>query len=510
MRLARPTLAALLTCTLALPALAQQVWHQGIEQTSVDMRGAPAVLASRTIDVPGPGRVLLQFDGTCIASPGDRILLAASDTPSWGVNDGHVSMEPLDADVNRVSFSHSRVYAVGAGSHTFYAVGENYVEQDGTGRASVYGSFTVKYYPVAGGAAIAHGGVAASSVNLRGAPVTLGQETIAVDEPGTVLVRFDGFCIGSPGDRIVLAASDDENWNAGAGYVSGEALDADRNRWPFCHSRGYAVEAGTHTFYALGENQFETAGTGIASVYGSLTVEFVPDNGAATLDHESILEVNADVSTDLFVIDRITINPEVPGTAVARFEGNCLSDVGDRIILAVSDQQAWDVNDGHTSVEAYSQDLDRNSFSHTRAYAVGPGAHSFYAMVDQGVEDDGDGLVTVAASLSVLFFPGADITAVGDELAGLVGPGLTSYPNPFNPATTIAFELRADGPVALAVFDLRGRLVRALLDDVRAAGRHEHRWDGRDDRGEAVASGVYTVQLVADGVTSARTVVLAK
>jgi len=71
-------------------------------------------------------------------------------------------------------------------------------------------------------------------------------------------------------------------------------------------------------------------------------------------------------------------------------------------------------------------------------------------------------------------------------------------PNPFNPSTTIAFSLGAQGPVRLEVFDARGRLVRRLTDDVYPSGRHEIVWDGTDDAGAPVASGVYFARLQAD------------
>ncbi|MCP4545011.1 MAG: T9SS type A sorting domain-containing protein [bacterium] len=73
---------------------------------------------------------------------------------------------------------------------------------------------------------------------------------------------------------------------------------------------------------------------------------------------------------------------------------------------------------------------------------------------------------------------------------------LRNYPNPFNPYTTIAFALAAQGPVRLAVYDISGRLVKTLIaDDVRSAGRHEAVWNSRDERGRPVASGIYFYRL---------------
>jgi len=68
-------------------------------------------------------------------------------------------------------------------------------------------------------------------------------------------------------------------------------------------------------------------------------------------------------------------------------------------------------------------------------------------------------------------------------------------PNPFNPMTTISFELAVPGKVQLDVFDVRGRLVRRLMEDHLEAGRHDIVWNGRDDGRRDVASGVYFVRM---------------
>jgi hypothetical protein len=72
---------------------------------------------------------------------------------------------------------------------------------------------------------------------------------------------------------------------------------------------------------------------------------------------------------------------------------------------------------------------------------------------------------------------------------------LQNAPNPFNPATSIPFDVGRAGRVRLHVFDVSGRLVRTLVDRDLPAGRHHARWDGRDDQGRAAASGRYFYRL---------------
>ncbi|MFH1277068.1 MAG: M28 family peptidase [Candidatus Eisenbacteria bacterium] len=75
-----------------------------------------------------------------------------------------------------------------------------------------------------------------------------------------------------------------------------------------------------------------------------------------------------------------------------------------------------------------------------------------------------------------------------------------NHPNPFNPVTTIRFDLAREGPVRLAIYDGRGRLIRTLLRGPMTAGTHEEVWNGKDDRGRAVSSGLYFYRL--DGAGS--------
>ena len=77
----------------------------------------------------------------------------------------------------------------------------------------------------------------------------------------------------------------------------------------------------------------------------------------------------------------------------------------------------------------------------------------------------------------------------GEAVPGFLAARLTVAPNPFNPRTQLSFDLRRDGLVRIELFDLAGRRVAVLLDEVRPAGRVEVVWDGRDDSGRGVRFG---------------------
>lgn len=87
-----------------------------------------------------------------------------------------------------------------------------------------------------------------------------------------------------------------------------------------------------------------------------------------------------------------------------------------------------------------------------------------------------------------------------DETAPLVFTLEQSFPNPFNSITTLHFSLPASAHVQLAVYNLWGQRIATLLEGQQLAGRHQVRWDGTDDAGRAVATGVYFYRIRSGGV----------
>lgn len=85
-----------------------------------------------------------------------------------------------------------------------------------------------------------------------------------------------------------------------------------------------------------------------------------------------------------------------------------------------------------------------------------------------------------------------------------------NVPNPFNPRTTVFFDVAAAGPVQVRIYTVSGRLVRTLVDEVMEAGPQQIVWDGVDDTGRRVASGTYLVHLRAVDRSDSRSMVLLK
>ncbi|MBE0566667.1 MAG: S8 family serine peptidase, partial [Krumholzibacteria bacterium] len=90
---------------------------------------------------------------------------------------------------------------------------------------------------------------------------------------------------------------------------------------------------------------------------------------------------------------------------------------------------------------------------------------------------------------------GSGLSGVDDGPPPAARPRLDNFPNPFNPRTVLRFTAQGGVPAELAVYDVRGRLVRTLVQGVLAPGQQEVAWDGRDDRGRGVPSGQYFARL---------------
>jgi len=85
-----------------------------------------------------------------------------------------------------------------------------------------------------------------------------------------------------------------------------------------------------------------------------------------------------------------------------------------------------------------------------------------------------------------------------------------NFPNPFNPSTTINFDMPKAGNARLSVYNVKGQLVRSLVNEDRGFGSHSVVWNGMDDNGNTVPSGIYFYRLSTDNHTETRKMMLMK
>jgi len=85
-----------------------------------------------------------------------------------------------------------------------------------------------------------------------------------------------------------------------------------------------------------------------------------------------------------------------------------------------------------------------------------------------------------------------------------------NYPNPFNPTTTIAFSLAREGIVSIDICNIKGQIVKTLINEVRNAGQHKVIWNGQDNAGRNVGSGVYFYRMTTESYSATRKMLLMK
>lgn len=143
-----------------------------------------------------------------------------------------------------------------------------------------------------------------------------------------------------------------------------------------------------------------------------------------------------------------------------------------------------------------------------RAYIVDFAADSVY--VYSPAHQRLNGYLVGNGPLSIDLYDPAP-NAIGQPGDPVIGSFILrqNYPNPFNPATAISYQLSPMGQAAISqvdllIYNLRGQKVRTLVQTQQPAGRYEVKWDGRDDGGRPVPSGVYFYRLRAGGQAETR------
>ncbi len=409
--------------------------------TNADL-STDVVLGELTINPTIAGKVIVTFNGQCIGDGEDKIIAAASNSTSWGSNEGHVLLSIHNNDQDNRSFSHTMVYNVEAGSNTFYAIGRLW---SGTGLTSFYGALTVEFVPSDQLV------VEISPVSVTNIEVTdnLDIDTLTINVPasGKIEVSFSGYCYSEIGTTIGLSASDVAG-SLDDEYYQDVFTNGDVANNPFSQKLVYNVDAGEHTYYAVASLLNGTNGN--ISVYANLVAKFIPDDSEFNIEKVGISsEFNV---AEITSVDSIQTTAVQDGIYVVNFCGECYSSEGDRIILAASNTHNWGSNNGNISVEAVTNDYNGNNFSHTMAYTVSPGDYTYYAVSQAFIETGGDQQIDLYATLSAVFYPNI-ITAVNNINDNVK---LSLFPNPMQNQLNIA---GIEGKATVSVFSIGGKLL---------------------------------------------------
>jgi hypothetical protein len=335
--------------------------------------------------------------------------------------------------------------------------------------------------------------------------------TLAADSATDISTDFSALGDGdvadeSDGEVILGVAFLDETGNA----APGQAIT-----WTI-------VNNGAEAIFVLGASVSKIAHGGTVTVNSSSDAD---GESALVLDAEgdkfagsTSALVSATTSADnsegatlaLSVDFSVTWDVPVPAE-LASFAADVTGDQDVQLEWAVSSQTnnlGWEVyrSEDEDVFERVSGIISGDGTSDTfRSFsfldAEAPAADVLYYYLRQ---IDLNGTATRSAVIEVLLAP----TAVLEQALPLATALAQNYPNPFNPETTIHFDLAGETGVSLRVFDMTGQVVRTLVRGSLPAGSYTELWDGRNEMGMKVGSGVYFYELQAGSFSSKRKMTL--
>jgi Putative Ig domain/Bacterial Ig domain/FlgD Ig-like domain len=447
-------------------------------------------------------------------------------TPSVSVNEGAnltLTVTATDANGDHVTLSASGMPS-GA---TFVDNGNNTGTLSWTPGFSQSGTYTITFTGNDG-----HGGVDTATsvvtvVNVSGG----GNVSPDVTAPGSRTVSEGSFLTftvsasDANGDDVTLTAT---GLPSGATFV-----DNDNNTGTFRWTPG-SSQSGTYAVVFTGND-------GHGGIDAATTVITVLDSGSGGSGNATatiigklkakskaknvcfrIVPVNG--SFDLRNVDEGSITLDFNGSSIAAVSKKT------RVAFDCPDEDGHDGHDGHGGHGGHDGDDDDDC-------ECDDDRHDAAAWDDDGDGDDDDTASCVATHLRACFSMrevrtllgvtdvrdrllqatisgdlntgGSFVATIGTRLAhdgngngdgkgrGRRDLNCKASPNPLNPETKITFTLAQAGRVRMTIFDIQGRQVKTLIDEYRAVGDHEVRWDGSDVRQGRVASGLYFVKVQA-------------
>jgi hypothetical protein len=251
---------------------------------------------------------------------------------------------------------------------------------------------------------------------LRDSAHVLGRLDLDFPVDGKVFVQFDGEGFGDTLDRIILSANDKPDWDTNDGNVSFVSNVKDEGNC-FSHTRTFEVEAGQHSFYAVAQNYADIGGSGIATIFGTFSVEFIPqsadvigESSIASDEYEAVLPV---------AFDSIIIEATGSGKVELRLNGNLDVNYGDIIVVGIAETKAWDFTDPNSiALESTNSNEYYVGFSTTKVVDIpAAGTYTFYAMAQRAYKEEGNGYMYAYTNFHARYYPRAsDHMVIGKEI----------------------------------------------------------------------------------------------
>lgn len=218
--------------------------------------------------------------------------------------------------------------------------------------------------------------------------------------------------------------------------------------------------------------------TTVTDMYGSFNIELPVGTYQISLNHPGYQQI---ILNDIMVYPNennpvnIGMNNLIisPSSLTYQLEEN-------NIVLNWSVPQAYNL----TGYNIYmNEQIIDSVVENTYSVSINNGEYSFYVTALYGqVESEASNIINVTVQ---------QVTSNSNQVSEATELTLNNYPNPFNPSTSISFNLPENSRVNLAIYDLKGRKVTELINQEMVQGQHSFKWNGRDKHNRSLASGIY-------------------
>jgi len=259
-------------------------------------------------------------------------------------------------------------------------------------------------------------------------------------------------------------------------------------------------EVGTgawHGIYVYNTNPDQSPQQGdIVEVAGTVTEYFgITELGYVTV---TIISSGNEVPAPVW---GTTISYTVPAMAEP-FE-SCLVAVSNvEVTEGLDDFSQWLVDDGSGEVQIDDSFFHLDEVTPPIEVEVGDTWGTIIGILDYSYDEYGIHPRTPEDMMQNVDAPNSEVNAI----ATLDG----NYPNPFNPSTTVKYSMEESANVSIDIYDVKGKKVKTLVNDIQSAGSHTEVWNGTNNNGEVVGSGIYFMKMTAGNVSSTKKMVLMK
>lgn len=309
------------------------------------------------------------------------------------------------------------------------------------------------------------------------------QDSLSVQQSGNVYaIYFDGteFIYSSEGVITSISYTDE-------GVVSNWSFSPNIDVWSYAvyvNNYLYITDYGNHiNIYHIGDNNLTFMGTKLVDFHSFISVD----------ETERFLSLYGFDEAQVFDLSQDPVNLNIPLNMGIRYQDSNLTYKNGYMMFV--GQSSFEINntvdDRNICIYRETEDGPVHLSSIPLNYS--------YTLIELLIDDETDNMKIILIGTNGTVIYTGTITPNGDLEIDPVPLNITNYPNPFNPVTTISYDLPQEGEVQLDIFNLKGQKVKTLVNEVQESGEHKVTWQGDNQKGGKVSSGVFFYKLKANG-----------